>query len=251
MSAAQPPQQYVAIANHLREDIRSGKLAAGDTLPSEAQLCEQFNSSRGPVRQAMATLRSEGLISSGRGRRSIVLDSPVTETFDAILSPTTFLQAFGITPAAKTEWLARRPAPADIAEQLEIAAGDPIVTIHRLRLGNGLPLLVERQDFRMDVGRHIFPLDTDTESIHKALTDQGVTFDNVSRVLTAVAADEDDARLLDIEPGVPLIQVNLRAFTHAGTPVELAEYRYRADRISFGMNSVRGNPSPLWARAIL
>ncbi|WP_289297672.1 winged helix-turn-helix domain-containing protein [Corynebacterium guaraldiae] len=66
-------QQHSIIADYLRNLIRSKKLSPGDFLPSEAELCEQFSSSRGPVRQAVAALRSEGLISSGRGRRSVVL----------------------------------------------------------------------------------------------------------------------------------------------------------------------------------
>ncbi|WP_283175940.1 winged helix-turn-helix domain-containing protein [Corynebacterium guaraldiae] len=55
-------QQHSIIADYLRNLIRSKKLSPGDFLPSEAELCQQFSSSRGPVRQAVAALRSEGLI---------------------------------------------------------------------------------------------------------------------------------------------------------------------------------------------
>lgn len=251
MCAARRPQQYEEIADHLRSAIRSGTLSTGDVLPSEAQLCQQFESSRGPVRQAMATLRAEGLISSGRGRRSIVLDSPGTESFEAILSPTAWLKSFGITPSAQTQWLARRPAPAETAKDLEVDEGEPIVTVHRLRLGNGKPVLIERQDFRMEAGRHILGIDTDSQSVHRTLLLNGVDLNNVSRTLHAVAACENDARLLGVEPGEPLFRLGLRCFTHSGIPVEVADYRYRADRICLGMNSTRGNPSPLWVHAMV
>lgn len=251
MCAARPPQQYEAIADYLRTAIRDGVMAAGNVVPSEAQLCEQFSSSRGPVRQAMATLRAEGLISSGRGRRSIVLEAPETESFEEILSVTAWMKAAGINPTAKTQLVGRRPAPADVAAKLEIKEGDPIVTVHRLRLADGTPMLIERIDLRMEAGRHILGIDTDTDSVHRTLLLNGIDLNNVSRTLTAVPAPEEDARLLEMEPGAPLIDLEIRCFTHAGTPIELAEYRYRADLISLGMNSTRGNPSPLWVRTRL
>ena len=79
-------QQHSIIADYLRNLIRGKDLSPGDFLPSEAELCAQFSSSRGPVRQAVAALRSEGLISSGRGRRSVVLGRFTSESFDSIFS---------------------------------------------------------------------------------------------------------------------------------------------------------------------
>src|SRR2546426_8452427 len=64
-----------SVAAELRDRIRRGDLPVGASLPSEAQLCREFVSSRGPVRQALATLREEGLIGGGRGRRPVALDA--------------------------------------------------------------------------------------------------------------------------------------------------------------------------------
>lgn len=56
-------QLHITIAKELQRRITSGALSQGDLLPSEAELCEEFAASRGPVRQAIASLRAEGLIS--------------------------------------------------------------------------------------------------------------------------------------------------------------------------------------------
>lgn len=48
------------IADSLRERIRLGELPVGAVLPSESQLCAQWQASRGPVRQALAALRADG-----------------------------------------------------------------------------------------------------------------------------------------------------------------------------------------------
>ena len=70
------------LADELRTRIRGGALGAGALLPSEAELCREFSTSRGPVRQALAALRDEGLIGGGQGRRPVVLDTVPAQPFD-------------------------------------------------------------------------------------------------------------------------------------------------------------------------
>ena len=202
-------QQHSKIADYLRGLIRSKQLAPGDFLPSEAELCEQFSSSRGPVRQAVAALRSEGLISSGRGRRSVVLGRFTSESFDSIFSVTHWLRERGFEPGAKTLWLARCPAPEKVANFLRIAEGDPVVFVHRVRSANG------------------------------------VEFDNVNRELSMAQATEEDARSLNIDTGIPLWRLHLDISDHSGHPVECTEILYLSDRLTLGMTSVRGTTSPL------
>lgn len=55
------------VAKGLAEQIERGDYAVGDKIPIEAQLCEMYNVSRTVVREAIATLRSEGLVTSRHG----------------------------------------------------------------------------------------------------------------------------------------------------------------------------------------
>ena len=235
-------QQHSKIADYLRGLIRSKKLSPGDFLPSEAELCEQFSSSRGPVRQAVAALRSEGLISSGRGRRSVVLGRFTSESFDSIFSVTHWLRERGFEPGAKTLWLARCPATEQVASFLQVAAGDPVIFVHRVRSANGFPISIERMYFPLDVGSHILNFDADNGSIHDHLSSQGVEFDNVNRELSLASASEEDARSLNIEPGTPLWRLHLDISDHSGHPVECTEILYLGDRLTLGMTSVRRSP---------
>jgi DNA-binding FadR family transcriptional regulator len=58
------------VAQQLREQIGSGQITPGDTLPSEAEMLEQFGVSRPTLREALRVLESEGLIHLGRGSRT-------------------------------------------------------------------------------------------------------------------------------------------------------------------------------------
>jgi DNA-binding transcriptional regulator YhcF (GntR family) len=69
------------LANRIGGDIRSGRLRAGDRLPTEQELIAQFQVSRTVVREAMAALRTEGLIVSRQGAGVFVSDGTVGRPF--------------------------------------------------------------------------------------------------------------------------------------------------------------------------
>lgn len=59
------PQQ---IAASIRESILDGSLGSGDRLPSEEAMAEMYGCSRPTVREALRTLRDDGVLTSARGR---------------------------------------------------------------------------------------------------------------------------------------------------------------------------------------
>lgn len=58
---------YIQIYNQLFDAIQSGRYAVGDKLPSEKELCQAFNVSRVPVREALCALELNGLVDSVQG----------------------------------------------------------------------------------------------------------------------------------------------------------------------------------------
>lgn len=72
LDRAQP--LHLTIAAQISERIAGGELAPGDRLPSEHELAQSFSVSRNVVREAIACLRSDGLIGSRQGMGAFVLD---------------------------------------------------------------------------------------------------------------------------------------------------------------------------------
>ena len=62
------------IAEELRSDIGAGRFRPGDRLPSEAELTRQHSVSRTVVREAIALLRSDGLVEARKGSGVFVLE---------------------------------------------------------------------------------------------------------------------------------------------------------------------------------
>jgi GntR family transcriptional regulator, transcriptional repressor for pyruvate dehydrogenase complex len=69
------------VAGWFAREIRSGRLPSGERLPTEQELIGQFKVSRTVIREAMASLRSEGLVVSRQGSGVFVADHSATSTF--------------------------------------------------------------------------------------------------------------------------------------------------------------------------
>lgn len=236
--------RHAALARELRRRIAHGELAQGAPLPSEATLGAEFGVARGTVRQALSTLRVEGVVAGGRGRPPVVRTGPAPQRFETFMSFTRFAVEAGHVPGQRTLEVARRGADEVAASALDLPVGAPVVQVLRLRLLDGCPAMLERSTFVLEVGRHLFAVDTDAGSIYAALTERGADLHAARHVVDAVAADADDARLLEVDTGAALLRETRRVTTAEGVPLEHAQDLYRPDRVTFTIdNSVGARPA--------
>jgi GntR family transcriptional regulator len=232
------------IAADLRRRVLSGELPVGAAVPSESQLCTQWDASRGPVRQALGTLRAEGVIGGGRGKPPVVLRQAMSQPFEIFMSFSRWVSGLGRTPGQRTLEIARRPATPEIADALSLPERAPVVQLLRLRLIDDRPTMIERTTFVEPVGRLLFDFDCDSGSIYAHLESQGVDTTHGSHMIDAVAADETDSELLGVPVGSPLLRERRRATSVTGEPFEYSDDRYRPDIVSFSIeNSQRAQPA--------
>ncbi len=127
-SSRVPPQE---IADILRERIRAGELKAGDRLPTQAELAEEFGVERGTVRQALRALQEDGLLSNvSKGSPPRIAEpAPAREE----PRPTTVGLAPRLTEAFSTAHV-RIDAVCLTAESLMLALSEPVRHIHEGRI---------------------------------------------------------------------------------------------------------------------
>ncbi|WP_205124209.1 MULTISPECIES: GntR family transcriptional regulator [Tsukamurella] len=224
MVAAHPLHQR--LADEFRARIASGRWPEGEQAPSEAALCEEFGTSRGPVRQALATLRAEGLIVGGQGRSPIVRRNVPSHSASALGSFTAWAREQGREPGQRTVLQARVPATPDIAERLQIEAGEPVLELRRVRTLDGAPALCETMYFVWSLGKRLMEFDPDSGSVNRFLLDAGADLYASTHQIDAVAATAEDAAQLGLPDGAPLLRVRRTTTDAAGDVVEYAEDRY-------------------------
>ncbi|MFI1421877.1 GntR family transcriptional regulator [Streptomyces sp. NPDC020731] len=125
------------IADILRERIRAGELKAGDRLPTQAELAEEFGVERGTVRQALRALQEDGLLSNvSKGSPPRIAEpAPVREEPQPTM--------VGLAPLL-TEAFSSAQVRIDVvcltAESLMMALSEPVRRIHE---GRTLPESVD------------------------------------------------------------------------------------------------------------
>ncbi|MFF4354219.1 GntR family transcriptional regulator [Streptomyces sp. NPDC001530] len=119
------------IADALRDRIRSGDLKAGDRLPTQAELADEFGVERGTVRQALRALQEDGLLSNvskGSPPRIAEVPQPRDEPQPPMV---------GLAPRLAEAFAAphvRVDAACLTAETLMLALGEPVRLIHEGRI---------------------------------------------------------------------------------------------------------------------
>lgn len=233
---------YQQIAGSLRARILDGDLEPGDDVPTEGDLAAEWNTSRGPVRNALAELRSEGLIESTRGRPSRVRTRKVEQRADVYTPFSAWATSFHRVPGARTEELAVRRADEHQAAALGIDTGDRVVDVVRLRTLDGRPAMLERSTFIEPVGRLLFDFaGIDEGSVTEFLASRGHRFADVAHEIDAIAADELDARLMEVAAGSPILRVRRTSLDGDGRAFEYSDDRYRSDVVRFTV-AASGDP---------
>lgn len=242
---------YKQIADDLRARITEGVLEPGDDVPTEAELAQQWKTSRGPIRNALAILRQEGLIETTRGRPARVRDRKAHQAVDVVIPFTRWAREIGAKPGARTQEVTLRRADAEKAAMLGIEEGDLVVDVLRLRLLDDRPAMLERLTFIEPVGRMLFAVDLDEVSISEYLGERGFGMFDVDHEIDAVAANDVDADLLEVPVGSPILRLRRFSRDSEGRPFEASEDHYLSDVIRFTVStSGRSRPGDTYVRVI-
>jgi len=233
---------YHQLKDSLKDNIVSGAWPPGTTLPSETHICEAFGVSRITVRQALAELELEGLVRRERGRGTFVAEPKIRERIVGHL--TGFYEdmtAQGLEPQTRVLNKSIIEAPPWLAETLEVMPGVPLIRIERLRMISREPVLLSVTHIPEAICTNLASEDLEKQSLYALLEKRyGVQIARGRRVIEAIAASENDASLLGVAGGTPLVLIKSITYLSDGRPVEYYEAKHRGDRTRFEVEVIRG-----------
>jgi GntR family transcriptional regulator len=234
---------YLQIADRLRAAIVDGQLGPGAKLPSERALMGTYGAARGTVRQAIATLRAEGLIDIEHGRGAFVRRRPpvLRKAYDrfarrhreagkaAYLAE---LEEEGRRPEVQVLEVAQAPASVEVARLLRISKGDPVLVRRRRYLADGQPmeLATSYLPWELVQGSQIEQPDTGPGGIYARLEEMGHRLKRFTEDVRARMPLREEARALQLPPGVPVFVLVRTAFDVEERPVEVCDTVMAADR---------------------
>jgi GntR family transcriptional regulator len=222
--------KYLDIASHVRGLVASSE--PGDLLPSDADLCQEFNVSRMTARQAVQLLVNEHLVERRRGKGTFVAPRKVPRALGSPLSFTESMRKRGLTATSRPIESRVASSNDDEARALGIAAGEPIYAIERVRLADGVPMAIERVALPTSVAAAI---DTDLESgsLHVEFASSGMIPSKAHADVSARLSTEWEQEQLEIGPTTVVLVEERTIFDQEGSVLEHTVTLYAADRYSF------------------
>ena len=240
---------YVQLIHLLRTQMNNETWKPGDQIPGEPELCTQYHISRTVVRQALLELEIEGLIIRRKGRGTFVAQPKVSESLAQKL--TGFYEdmvAQGHTPVTTTLHHIAVAATEKVAKWLEVPVGTIIIDIERLRSIDNAPFQLVTSYIPRDLCPQLEHVNLTNRSLYNYLEiDCGLVIARGRRFIEAVAANDMEARLLEIDRGAPLVMLDSISFLENGRPIEYFHAVHRGDRARFEVELIRlhGQDAPI------
>ena len=137
----------------------------------------------------------------------------------------------GIEPGTEVLSSELLPAPREIAEKLEIAPGEELAHLKRLRLADGEPMSIEESHLVHRYCPGVLQGDYASNPLREALDeDHGIRLVRAKQIIRAILTPCDLAHLLSIPPQAALLYVERVSYSQHNIPVEFLRIYYRGDR---------------------
>ena len=232
-----PVPLYYQVKQSLLEKLENGIWKPGDLVPSEQELQETYGVSRITVRQALSELTHEGRFNRHRGQGTFVASKPLVHNPSKRISITELMREQGIEP----EWKVRQrdfvtPLPV-VQEKLGVRSNSKIYFVDFLLSADKEP-----------IGRHLTYLtkpvaesgnvaslsDDDLGTFFRELPNrEGI---QISRTIQSVPASSEEAKLLKVRTGFPILSIEVTYSDKNGAPIEYLRANYRGDRFKFQLD---------------
>ena len=232
-----PVPLYYQVKQILLEKLDKGTWKPGDLVPSEQELQELYGVSRITVRQALTELTHEGRFERHRGQGTFVANKQLVHNPEKRISITELMRQQEIEP----EWRIRErdfvtPLP-NIQERLGVRSNSKVYFVDLILHADGEP-----------IGRHITYIpkavaeagnvtslsDEDLGAFFRTLPNREGT--QLKRAVQAVPASSEEAKLLKIRAGQPVLSIEVTYSDASSKPIEHLRANYRGDRFKFELN---------------
>ncbi len=214
---------YIQIKDLFVAKISKGEWSPGDMISSEIQLAQELGVSQGTVRKAITELVEKNVLTRKQGRGTFVSNHDTNRALFHFFHITDN-QGHKVLPDSTVLNCRRKKATRKEASKLQLESGTRIIRIERIRNFSAVPTILETitlpEEPFSDLGK---ASNCNLPNMLYELYEQqfGITIHSADEQLRAVSASEQESKLLNLEVGSPLLEIERVALTLDKRPVEL------------------------------
>jgi GntR family transcriptional regulator len=219
---------YQQIKALLTQSLQSGEWKPGELIPSEVELAARFKVSQGTVRKAIDELAAENLVMRRQGKGTFVSTHHEERAHFRFLK---LMPDTGVPhhPDNRILDVRRLAAPAEVAQLLNLKAGEAVIYIRRLMSFDGAPTILEELWLPGAIFKGLTAerLDQYKGPMYGLFESEfGTRMIRATEKIRAVGADFGAAELLGVAEATPLLCAERVSFTYGDKAVELRRGLY-------------------------
>ena len=233
-----PKPLYQQLKDILVDAIDSEKWKANEKIPSENELSSIYGLSRMTVRSVLTDLVKEGLLYRVQGKGTFVAEKIVT------VSPTRLkdyagqdgireqLEKMGYEVETRIVECQEERSSETVAKKLNLLPGESVFKIKRVRYIKGDPISLHISYINARYKEKLTVEMLEKEQLCVLLSENyGIHKKKVSETLESVVASNEEAELLAVEKGHPLLLLRDVLYDEISRPYEYTKVVFRGDRI--------------------
>ncbi|GGB43303.1 putative HTH-type transcriptional regulator YbgA [Lentibacillus populi] len=225
---------HAYIKEELLDRIKAGKYMPGEKIPTELDLCKDFDVSRTTVRTALNQLTLEGYLSRIQGKGTFVAEQKVKQALsNTIKRYSDQIAVQGKKGIVSLVNISVIPANDMLQHLLDVFVNAPIQRIERVRKADGEPTQYEIAYIPWDVAPGIARKHAES-SLYASLSDNfDVRIAKTTETIEIALADERTSKHLNCEEGMPCFYMETIAEDKKGNKVEFSRSYFRGDKTNF------------------
>jgi GntR family transcriptional regulator len=229
---------YVQLEDLLRRQIEQGDWRPGERVPSEQELARRYEISRMTARKALTMLVMDGVLARHPGKGTFVAQSKVPAA-STLTSFSTAMRELGLTVSSRVIEKAIVKPPPRVRDTLALSPGEQVIYLRRVRY-------VEAE--AVAIMSSYMPASYYAALLNENLTDRPLTavmeaingdlkMTSSRDYFEAAAAREEEAELLNVRPGAPVLLERGVVYAQNGVPVRNSKIIYRSDRFRLNLSA--------------
>jgi GntR family transcriptional regulator len=222
---------YKQLMQRLRKDITAGVYPAGERIPGEQALCGVYGVSRVTVRKALEEIVREGLLLRRQGKGTFVAQEKIKRDLSHVTSFSDACAQIGQTAETRLIERKREAATEEDRVRLDIGKGGEVLSICRLRLSDGEPVMLEYNRFSAELA--FLEREPLTGSLYALLISHGLVPSRAVHDISLSHAADPVNRLLETRDGDALLLLDQVVYDQHDRPLHLSRQWIRGDRFTF------------------
>ncbi len=225
---------YYQLKEIIKSKIQEGEYSEGEMIPSERELCNQYDISRMTVRQAINELQTEGYLYKVHGKGSFVRSNKIEQNLASLTSFSEDMLRMGRKPSSKILSAEKMKANAETAQKLGLHIGDSVLLLSRLRFADQQPICIEKTYLNADLLKYSNAFQVPDFSLYEYLRKTlHIKLTHAHQTIETILLSGEDANLLAVMDNSLGLLMSRITYNEKNEVIEYVRSIYRGDTYKF------------------